>query len=189
MLLSAAALVVLPLLPDRAVDPYGVVNPRVVWLWLPLVAAGLVAVLYGGMHALRALRSEGGSHAPAGRAFQPRTAIVFAATVTAVLFMSALLAHFFGATGGVLGVAVAGFADAHSSAVSAASLARAGGLTPNAALLAILLAFSTNTLTKAVAAFTSGGSAYALRVLPGLVLMLIAAWAGALFAGVKFTLG
>lgn len=275
VLLAAAALVVLPLLSDRAIDPYGVINPRVIWtlavvvmlinaagymalrafgaakglalaglaggfvssvatigsmgsrareqkgkaggaiagatlssvatviqlaivvgvanrallaqLWPPLVAAGLVAVLYGGFYALRALRSKGDSHTHAGRAFQPRTAIVFAATVTAVLFVSSLLAHFFGATGGVIGVAVAGFADAHSSSVSAASLAASGGLTPNAALLAILLAFSTNTITKAVVACASGGAAFAWRVWPGLLLMLVAAWAGALLSGVKLT--
>lgn len=31
ILLAAAALIVLPLLPDRSVDPYGVLNPRVIW--------------------------------------------------------------------------------------------------------------------------------------------------------------
>jgi uncharacterized membrane protein (DUF4010 family) len=272
-LLGAAALVVLPLLPDRAVDPFGVINPRVVWtlavtvmlinaagyvalrtfgaakglalaglaggfvssaatiasmgsraragasgaiagaalssvatviqlaivvgianpallapLWPALLGAGLVAVLYGAAFSWRALRKPDESKAETGRAFQPRTAIVFAVMVTAVLFLSAALAHFFGATGGLLGVAIAGFADAHSSAVSAASLARSGGLTPNAALLAILLAFTTNTVTKAVVAWVSGGPKFAAGVLPGLLLMLIAAWAGAFASGLTFEL-
>lgn len=39
LLLAAAALVVLPLLPDRAIDPYGVLNPRVVWALAVLVMA------------------------------------------------------------------------------------------------------------------------------------------------------
>ncbi len=273
VLLAAAALVVLPLLQDRAIDPYGVINPRVIWtlavfvmlinaagyvalrafgaakglalaglaggfvssiatiasmgsraregvggavagaalssigtvvqlaivlwianasmlrfLWLSLVAAGLVSVLYGAAFSLRALRGSDGAKADAGRAFQPRTAIIFAVTVTAVLFISAALAHFFGATGGIVGVGVAGFADAHSSAVSAASLARSGGFSVNVALIAILLAFTTNTISKAVVAWTSGGARFAAGVIPGLVLMLIAAWGGALAAGLELSL-
>ena len=51
LLLAAAALVVLPLLPDRAIDSYGVLNPRVVW-----ALAVLVMVINGlGYVALRAL--------------------------------------------------------------------------------------------------------------------------------------
>lgn len=270
VLLAAAALVVLPLVPDRAVDPYGVLNPRVVWtlavfvmlinaagyvalralgaakglaiaglaggfvssiatiasmgsraregaggavagaalssaptviqlaivigitnpalllpLWPALVGATLVAMLYGAAFSLRALRSQDGDKASMGRAFQPRTAIIFAITVSAVLFFSAALAHYFGVTGGVLGVAVAGFADAHASAASAASLARSQGFTPDIAVIAILLAFTTNTVSKAVVAWISGGTRFALKVIPGLLLMLAAAWVGALLGGLK----
>lgn len=51
LLLAAAALVVLPLLPDRAVDPWGAFNPHVVWLLAVLV----MAVNAGGYVALRTL--------------------------------------------------------------------------------------------------------------------------------------
>lgn len=48
LLLAAAALVILPLLPNSAVDPWGVFNPRVIWLLAVLVmsvnAAGYVAL-------------------------------------------------------------------------------------------------------------------------------------------------
>ncbi len=43
LLLAAAALVVLPLLPDRAVGPYGVLNPWRVWL-LVVLAMGIGAL-------------------------------------------------------------------------------------------------------------------------------------------------
>jgi uncharacterized membrane protein (DUF4010 family) len=47
ILLLAAALLVLPLLPDRAIDPWGALNPRIVWRLTILVmlinAAGYVA--------------------------------------------------------------------------------------------------------------------------------------------------
>lgn len=48
ILLAAAALIVLPLLPDHAVDPYDVVNPRLIWritvLVLLINAAGYIAM-------------------------------------------------------------------------------------------------------------------------------------------------
>jgi uncharacterized membrane protein (DUF4010 family) len=48
LLLAGAALVVLPLLPDRTVDPWGVLNPSAVWRFVVLVmgvgAAGHVAL-------------------------------------------------------------------------------------------------------------------------------------------------
>jgi uncharacterized membrane protein (DUF4010 family) len=51
LLLAAAALVVLPLLPDHPVDPWGAFNPHVVWLLAVLV----MAVNAGGYVALRTL--------------------------------------------------------------------------------------------------------------------------------------
>jgi uncharacterized membrane protein (DUF4010 family) len=54
LLLAAAALVVLPLLPNRAVDPWGVLNPHVIWLLAVLAmavnAAGYVALRTLGVH-------------------------------------------------------------------------------------------------------------------------------------------
>ena len=47
----------------------------------------------------------------------------------------------------------------------------------------MLAAFTTNTMTKMVFAVTAGGRLFALYVIPGLMLMLAAAWAGAFIAG------
>lgn len=48
LLIAAATLIALPLLPDRAIDPWGAINPRELWLLTILVAgasfAGYVAV-------------------------------------------------------------------------------------------------------------------------------------------------
>jgi len=57
MIFVAATLIVLPLLPDRAMDSYGVLNPRNLWLLVILVlmlsAAGYVATrLVGAQHGL-----------------------------------------------------------------------------------------------------------------------------------------
>lgn len=266
ILLAAAALIVLPMLPDRAVDPYGVVNPQMIWrltvlmlvinalgyialrtlgptnglalagffsgfvssvatiaamgsrardqqslrsaavagaalssvatvvhltlvlavanhnLLLRLVPAlagmAVVSVLYAGLFAYRAARQSGAEGSFAGRAFHPRRALSFALLITATLFAAAFLADRYGSIGASSGIALAGFADAHSASASAASLALAGTLPPRTAVLAIMLAVSTNTVSKCVAAFSTGGWEYCRALAPGLALMLIAMWVG-----------
>ncbi|MEO8894746.1 MAG: MgtC/SapB family protein, partial [Rhizomicrobium sp.] len=51
LVFSVAAMVVLPLLPDRAVDPFGLVNPFALWR-LAVVLMGLSALGYWAMRAL-----------------------------------------------------------------------------------------------------------------------------------------
>ncbi|WP_300615472.1 DUF4010 domain-containing protein [Dokdonella sp.] len=52
LLLAASALIVLPLLPDRTIDPFDVINPRKLWLLVVLVmainAAGYIALRVAG---------------------------------------------------------------------------------------------------------------------------------------------
>ncbi|HSD75371.1 MAG TPA: MgtC/SapB family protein [Steroidobacteraceae bacterium] len=270
-LLAGAGLVVLPILPDRAIDPYGVINPRVIWtlalivmlvnaagyvalrtlgptaglalsglaggfvsssatigtmgsrsrdhaellrpavagaalssvatvvelaiiisvtnaqllkpLWPALIGAGVAAVVYGAAFSYHAARARKPAEAPKGRAFELRTPLIFAAAITLISFVAAFLTSRYGSSGGVLSIALAGFADTHSAAASAANLARTGSLSIGAGALAVLIAFATNTLTKAVVAWISGGPAFALRVIPGVLLMLAAAGAGAVLGG------
>lgn len=65
LILAASVLIVLPLLPDRALDPLGVINPRRLWLIAVLVmalnAAGYVAVrLLGARYGLAIAGFAGG---------------------------------------------------------------------------------------------------------------------------------
>jgi uncharacterized membrane protein (DUF4010 family) len=262
MLLAASALVLLPLLPDRAVDPLGVVNPRTIgdltllvlginalghvalrWLGpgrgLPLAgffggfvsssatigAMGLKAratpartrlaaaaalcssvatavqvvlvlavadpesatrwLLPAGLMAALALASAWylwrsglaaahGTVADDSRAFQPLQALAFSAAVTALTWAAAWLAQRFGATGALLGIGLGGFADAHSATASAGALAAEGVLGRPIALLAVLLALTTNTVTKLVVAVSTGGARYA-ALLAGPHLAMLAA--------------
>lgn len=272
LLLAGAGLVVLPILPDRAIDPYGVINPRLIWtlalivmlvnaagyvalrtlgptaglalsglaggfvsssatiatlgarsrehrellrpavagaalssvatvvelaiiiavtnrallrpLWPALVAAGIIAVAYGAAFSYHAAKAKKPSQsAEKGRAFEIKTPLILAAAITAVSFAAAFLTSRYGSGGGLLGIGLAGFADAHSAAASAANLARTESLSLNAGVLAVLLAFATNSVTKAVVAWIAGGQAFALRVIPGVALMLVAAGAAALVTG------
>jgi uncharacterized membrane protein (DUF4010 family) len=150
---------------------------------IPLAASGLVAILYGGVFTLWALKHEGQADSKPGRAFSPSTALVLAATLAAILVASAALQAWLGDTGVVLAAGMAGFADTHSAAVSAAQLASAQRIGADQAVLPILAAFTTNTVTKIVLAFTGGNRAFALCVVPGLVIVAAAAWAGVFLSG------
>jgi uncharacterized membrane protein (DUF4010 family) len=74
----------------------------------------------------------------------------------------------------------AGFVDTHSAAISVASLVASGKMSVADSVFPILAALSTNTISNVFLASTSGGRLFALRVIPGLIVVALAAWAGAL---------
>lgn len=268
LIFAAASLVVLPLVPDRAMGPYGALNPHAIWvivvlvmaigaagylavrllgarfglpiaglasgfisstatiaamgaraakssetlaaavagavlstiativqmavvlaatsittlqsLAAPLLCAGLAAVAYGSVFTILAVRQQADEQPQQGRAFSLSTALVFAAILATILMGSAALQDLFGEKGAVVAAAVAGFVDTHSAAISIASLVASGKLTAADAVLPILAGLYTNTVSKIVFAIISGGSAFALRVIPGLLLVALAAWGGTL---------
>jgi uncharacterized membrane protein (DUF4010 family) len=263
LLLAAAALVILPLVPDQPIDPWGVVNVRKLWLlvvllmainalgyvalrtlgarfglplaglmsgfvsstatiaamgarakahptlrqgavagavlssvatvlqlaivigltnvaalrslMLPLVAAGLAAIVYGAFFTLRSVRQAEDDNVGRGRPFDPRTALMFMAILGCALIGSTLLTRWLGSSGLLLGSAFAGFADAHAAAISAVSVA---GSSTNMELasLGVLTGFTSNTVGKMVGALALGDRKYAVEILPGLVLMVACAW-------------
>lgn len=153
-------------------------------LLLPLCAAGAVAVLAAlaanwrsAQHAL----PEDAKLLP-GRAFQPAHALLFAATVAGVLLASAAIQAWLGSGALTAALAVAGFADAHASAASAAQLVASGELTAEHAALPVLAAFTTNSITKLVVAASQGGKEFLLGLLPGIVSMNLTFAGLALFA-------
>src|SRR4030095_12757270 len=152
-------------------------------LWLPLVFSGAAAVLYGGAFTMWALKQKTQKHETQGNAFSLTTALTFAAILAVVLLIAAAAQDWFGEGRVAVGAsAAAGFADTHSAAVSVASLVSDGRIKPPQTIIPVLAAFTTNTVTKMVFAVTAGGRAFPLYVIPGLLLMLLAAWAGMLIA-------
>ena len=150
-------------------------------LSVPLVCAGSAAVVYGTVFTIRALQVKTEGEAQSGRAFSLSTALVFAVTLSSILVASAALREWFGETGIILAAAIAGFVDTHSAAISVASLVASGKMSAGAAIFPILAGFSTNTISKIFLAGTGGGRSFALRVIPGLIIVALAAWAGALY--------
>lgn len=147
-------------------------------LSVPLICAGAAAVAYGALSTLKTICQEVPAARDTGRAFSFGTALVFAATISAVLVACAALDAWFGNAGLVAVAAVAGFADTHSPAVSVAALVAAGKLNAHESALPILVALTTNTLTKIAIAHMSGNRRFAAQVIPGLILTLGAAWTG-----------
>ena len=146
----------------------------------PLVAAGLAALAYGAVLTLMCVRKEVPLAAQKGRAFSLKSALFFAGIIAVMLFFSAALNAWLGKAGVLLAAAAAGFADTHSAAVSVASLVAAGKFLAKDASLPILAALTTNTISKAVVAISTGGRRFAVQIIPGLVIVIVAAWAAAL---------
>ena len=147
-------------------------------LVLPLSLAGVAAVVYAVLFALRAVRVDPDQKFDRGRAFNLWVALLLAVTVSAVLLVSSVLTAAFGRAGLVLGTATAGLADSQSAAISAATFSSTGHVTTSAAAIAILAALTANTFSKAALAAILGDRRYALQVWVGLTAILGAAWGG-----------
>jgi uncharacterized membrane protein (DUF4010 family) len=152
---------------------------------LPLAAAAITAAIYGLLFTVRAWRSSRRAADETGRAFDPRGAALLAAFMSLVLVLAAALRDWNDRTGVIVAASVAGLVDTHSAAVSVASLVASGRLLAAEAAVPILLALSANTLSKIGAAVTAGDKRFAAQVIPGLVIVIAAAWAAYALTGVK----
>jgi uncharacterized membrane protein (DUF4010 family) len=261
---ATAALVILPLVPDRAVDPLGVVNPFRIWrlvvvvmaiesaghvaqrlagarvglavagfvsgfvssaatiaamgaragkdpsilgaaiagaaastvatfiymsllvgaasppilehIAVPLGAAGLVALAYAVFQARRAPSAVSALEIPNPHMFKFRSAILFAVLVTMVTFLSTLIAQRYGQGGVLIATAFAAFADAHAAGASVASVQAAGQISEFLAALGVLIALTTNAVTKIFVAFSTGPRSFFRRIAIGQALVLVALW-------------
>jgi uncharacterized membrane protein (DUF4010 family) len=149
-------------------------------LW-PMIFSGLTIAGFGLAATWRSMKIESHPHIRSSGAFDLKTALALAFTVSLVMMISAALLHYYGNRGLLIATGLAGFADAHSAAISAAGLAQNGSLTPQQAAPAILLAYTTNAITKAVLAVTSGPAAYSRWQLLSLVAAVLTAWLPLLF--------
>jgi uncharacterized membrane protein (DUF4010 family) len=158
-------------------------DPTLSWrLAMPLACGGVTAGAYSAVRAWKAAHA-GGPPVARGRAFGVWPALLFASLVGGVGLLAAFTQSQFGQAAVPITAAIAGFADAHATAASAASLRAAGRVSETVAVLAVLIAFSTNTVTKAVLAFTSGTRRFGWEVLLGLILVLASTWGGLAVSG------
>lgn len=150
-------------------------------LMAPLITAGAAAILYGAIWTALALRKrpEGQPEDQQQRAFSVSTALVFSLALALILVAAAALQDWLGNTGIILAAALAGLVNTHAAAISVALLVASGKITAVDAVLPILVGISTNSMVRMVLAHIAGGRDFAVRVIPGLILVVLAAWAGA----------
>jgi len=168
-----------------------VTDSRVLVVVAPALVLGTAVALAFAVAAAHRVPSSG-VDAPGrlayGRAFDLKAPVVLAATISLVLAGAHLLQNAIGSSGALLAIALGGLADAQSAAVSAASLAAAGKLSLQSAALGVIIALSTNTISKGIAALAFKRRGEVMRVWSGLAAVLLAVWAGlalALVAGLE----
>lgn len=141
----------------------------------PVLATGLgAAIVVGGLGVARQ-RGAAPWTPTAGRAFDIGQAALFAVMLTAATAALAYLNARVGQGALLGGSALAGFFDVHATAGSALSLLAGGAASPHDVLLAVLLAITTNMISKAAGAL-AGGMRYAIEVNASLALVLLACW-------------
>jgi uncharacterized membrane protein (DUF4010 family) len=151
------------------------VNAPVVGASLPVLAGGLCGVLLVALPWLRTSDTEPQLPAQDQRAFSLHKTIAFALLLTAVTVITGWIERSLGTGAAMIAVATAGFADVHAACASALSMAATAAIGSEMLQPMMLVAISTNTLSKVVASF-AGGPAYALRVAPGLLVIAGSAW-------------
>lgn len=147
-------------------------------LTVPLVCGGLTAAAYGALWTWRGLRLSTPDPVQGSVVFSVRASLWLGLMIAVVLLVSAAMRAWLGDRGLAIASGIAGFADTHAPAVSVAALAAAGRVEPAATALPILMALSSNSLSKAVIARVNGDRDFARPVLLGLAIVLAATWLG-----------
>ena len=151
--------------------------PAGLHLIAPAMGSALLMALLLGLAAYRRSPVPPDEAPAQGRAFSLRQSILLALLFTGIAAVVAWLQQGVGTLATLAATALAGFADAHSSAAAVMGLAARGEIEPFTMLTAVLLAFSTNNASKIVAAYVTGGARYGSIVAAGLMLVAFAAWA------------
>jgi uncharacterized membrane protein (DUF4010 family) len=159
----------------------GAVEPALLrWIWGPILCGVSMTLLYAGL--LMFPRPKGQVDEPirVGGAFNLKLALLVTLAMTGIALLSSAMLDHFGQTGVILTAIFSGLADAHASIASIASLAKAGLLSLDGSAVPVLMALSTNSLSKCAVAWLSGGRRFAGYVIPGQVLVTLAWWSGLL---------
>ncbi len=143
----------------------------------PVYAAGAVAAVAGA--ALATLRPSSAAAKPPllDRVFHVRGSLAFAAVLTGVTMLAAIAGERFGAAAVIAAAAIAGTVDVHAAAAAVGVLVHSGNVAVSDGGLPLALAFSTNTVSKLIAAWVGGGPRFVVAVLPGLIGLLAVVWA------------
>ncbi|MGX9567967.1 MgtC/SapB family protein [Pseudomonas viciae] len=150
------------------------------WMWGPLLCGLLMTLLYAGLLMFPRPRVRADEPIKHGGAFSLKLALTVVLVMSGITLLSSAMLEQFGQTGVTVTAIFSGLVDAHASTASIASLAKAGLMPFDVVAVPVLMALSSNSLSKCVVAWLSGGRGFAGYVIPGQVLVTLAMWAGLL---------
>lgn len=141
-------------------------------LWIPIVSAGLVGLIYCAYLFISHRVSEKGD-LEFSNPFDLGAAIKFGLLYGVVLLVSRVAQYYFGDKGLFLSSVIAGFADVDAITLSIAELTKTGGVRLDTGAQAIVVAAMSNTLVKGSIVMISGSKSLRKVILPGIFLILV----------------
>ena len=168
----------------RIVAEVAVVNTNLVKdMWIPMTAAAITGGLYCWF-----LYNKDGKHEAISdnveveKPFSLKKSLIFGGLYAAVIVIANIAQINFGDKGIYLSAIAAGFTDVDAITLSMAEMSRvSGSVDPDVAIRAISLAAVSNTLVKASIVFTTAHKVLKKEILPGLLLIVLAALATVFF--------
>ncbi|WLG49045.1 DUF4010 domain-containing protein [Pseudomonas sp. FP1742] len=157
--------------------------PTLELMGLPLALGFATTLIYALVFVYLGRNTKSNPAHDIGGAFNIKLTLLVALSIAGISLLSAALLAWLGPRGVFIATVLGGFADAHASSASAASLVASGQLPAAGAVLPIVAAMSTNACSKCFVAWTSGGATFSRHVIPGQILLLCALWGGALIRG------
>lgn len=157
--------------------------PTLELMGLPLALGFATTLIYALVFVYLGRNTKSNPAHDVGGAFNIKLTLLVALSIAGISLLSAALLAWLGPRGVFIATVLGGFADAHASSASAASLVASGQLPAAGAVLPIVAAMSTNACSKCFVAWTSGGATFSRHVIPGQILLLCALWGGALIRG------
>ncbi|MCA9989239.1 MAG: DUF4010 domain-containing protein, partial [Anaerolineales bacterium] len=141
-------------------------------VWLPIVAAGLVGLVYG-LYLFLSRQGNADTDIPSSNPFELGPAITFGLLYGVILLAARTAQHFFGDTGIYVSSILSGLADVDAITLSMSELSGNGTITSVTAAKAITLATMSNTVVKGGIVLSAGSASLRKALLPGFVLILV----------------
>lgn len=147
-------------------------------MWGPLLCGAAASALYG--LCLMFPKPATGANQPikVGGAFNLKLALVVTLTMTGITLLSSVMLNLFGEVGVMLTATFHWFRRCACLDGVHCPLAKSGQLPFDAIASPALIAISSNSVSKCLVAWVSGGRRFAAYVIPGQVWLTLAMWAG-----------
>ena len=159
----------------RVLVEVGVLNLQLLYLvWPPIAAAGAVGLLYC-IYLYLSQRTTEKDTQEFSNPFDLVSAIKFGLLYALILVVARAAQLYFGDTGVYISSMLSGFADVDAITISLAQLSDAGTISMTVAAQSIVIATIANTIAKGAIVLIGGAALLKRSLVPGMLLVLIAA--------------